>query len=74
MVYLNITTDFKRCLGSVCGPECPSLAFRRIRGDAIETYKFMHNIYKVDSSSMPPLHPTNGTETRAQPQIIEKKL
>jgi hypothetical protein len=40
--------------------DLPSLAFRRARGDAIETYKFLHGIYKVDSSSMLPLHIIDG--------------
>ena len=29
--------------------------YRRIRGDAIETFKYMHNIYSVDSSTLIPL-------------------
>ena len=27
----------------------PSLAYRRMRGDVIEMYKYIHNIYKVPS-------------------------
>ena len=26
----------------------PSIEFRRLRGDAIETFKFIHNIYKAE--------------------------
>jgi len=30
----------------------PSLAYRRLRGDAIEIYKYLHGIYNVDSSAL----------------------
>ena len=29
-------------------PKLPSLYYRRARGDMIETYKYLHGIYKVD--------------------------
>jgi len=38
----------------------PSLTYRRARGDAIETYKYLHGLYTVDSSHM--LHFTQQTE------------
>lgn len=31
----------------------PSLVYRRARGDMIEVYKYLHNIYKVDASFLP---------------------
>ena len=30
--------------------DLPTLAFRRIRGDIIEVFKYMNEIYKVDCS------------------------
>jgi len=35
--------------------DLPSLAYRRLRGDAIGTYKYLHGIYNVDSSALLPL-------------------
>lgn len=35
--------------------DLPSLVFRRIRGDAIETYKFMHGMYKIDTEKLLPV-------------------
>jgi len=37
-----------------------SLAYRRLRGDAIETYKYLHGIYNVDSSALLPLADDKG--------------
>jgi hypothetical protein len=34
--------------------DLPSLSYRRARGDAIETYKYLHRLYTVDSSHMLP--------------------
>jgi hypothetical protein len=53
--------------------DLPSLAFRRARGDAIETYKFLHGIYKVDSSSMLPLHTTDGITTIGHSLKLQKR-
>jgi hypothetical protein len=39
-----------------------SLVYRRYRGDAIEVYKYLRGVYKVDSSSLLPL--TAETRTR----------
>ena len=39
----------------------PSLHYRRARGDMIETYKYLHGIYKVDRM---PLELDNNTVTR----------
>jgi len=30
-----------------------SLLYRSLRGDAIETYKYLHGIYQLDSSFLP---------------------
>jgi hypothetical protein len=53
--------------------DLPSLAFRRARGDAIETYKFLHGIYKVDPSSMLPLYTTDGVTTRGHSLKLQKR-
>jgi len=42
----------------------PSVAYRRLREDAIEVYKYLKRIYKVDSSSMLPLAGLKTFETR----------
>ena len=42
--------------------DLPSLVYRRYRGDAIEVYKYLRCVYKVDSSSLLPL--TTETRTR----------
>ena len=36
--------------------DLPSLAFRRIRGNIIEVFKYMKGIYDVESSLMLPRH------------------
>jgi len=30
-----------------------SLMYRKLRGDAIETYKYLHGVYQIDSSFLP---------------------
>ena len=40
--------------------DLPTLAFRRIRGDMIEMFKYMNGIYKVDCSNMLPRHEIGG--------------
>ena len=41
--------------------DLPSLSYRRLCGDAIETFKDLHDIYTVDSSLLSPLsQPTGG--------------
>ena len=44
--------------------DLPSLAYRRNRGDAIEVYKYLHGIYRVDSSDFLPLHESASLTTR----------
>jgi hypothetical protein len=34
----------------------PSLVYRRLRGDAIEAYKCLHGVYKVDGQDILPRH------------------
>ena len=44
--------------------DIPSLEYRRLRDDAIETYKYIHGKYQVDSSYLLPLNQSNGIITR----------
>jgi len=48
--------------------DLPSLAYRRLRGDAMEVYKYLKGIYKVDSSRMLPL--TGPTVRRLKQEDI----
>ena len=41
--------------------DLPTLAYRRLRGDAIETYKFLHGMYSVNRSQLLPLVEETGT-------------
>jgi ribonuclease P/MRP protein subunit RPP40 len=50
----------------------PSLVYRRIRGDAIETYKYLHNIYSVNSAVLlPPL--MTEVNTRGHNMRLQKR-
>ena len=53
MRHLNYTDRLKAM-------DLPSLEYRRLRGDAIETYKYIHGKYQVDSSYLLPLNQSNG--------------
>ena len=48
----------------------PSLYYRRARGDMIETYIYLHGIYKVDRM---PLELDNNTVTRAHSLKLKKE-
>ena len=39
----------------------PSLTFRRMRGDLIETYKYFHDLYKVSHQQLLPLDTNTST-------------
>jgi len=54
--------------------DLPSLTYRRARGDAIETYKYLHGLYTVDSAHMLPLHTTDESEvsTRGHSLKLQK--
>jgi hypothetical protein len=51
----------------------PSLAFRRLRGDAIEVYKYLHGIYRVDSGDILPLDKREGMATRGHSLKLKKR-
>jgi len=52
----------------------PSLSYRRLRGDAIETFKHLHGIYSTNSSTLLPLallH--NGIQIRGHSLKLQKR-
>ena len=49
----------------------PSLMYRRLRGDLIETYKLTHGLYKVDTSKYITL--SNESRTRGHSYKLEKQ-
>ena len=45
--------------------DLPSLVYRRIRGDSIDIYKYLHGMYRTNVESRLPLaKPTSGVATR----------
>ena len=53
----------------------PTLVYRRARGDAIEVFKYLHNIYRVDSSHLLPLRDVErlGMRTRGHRLMLLKR-
>jgi len=52
----------------------PSLSYRRLRGDVIETFKYLHGIYNTNSSSLLPLAPLHaGIQTRGHSLKLLKR-
>ena len=53
----------------------PTLFYRRNRGDAIEVYKYLDGIYRVDSSQLLPLRDTDrqGMRTRGHSLMLQKR-
>ena len=51
----------------------PSLVFRRLRGDAIEVYKHLHGIYKVESGDILPRDKREGMVTRGHSLKLKKR-
>jgi len=44
--------------------DLPYLMYRRLRGNAIETYKYLHGEYQIDSSFLPLNQSNTGVTTR----------
>ena len=54
--------------------ELPSLSYRRLRGDLIETFKYLHGIYRTNSSTVLPLALTHdGVTTRGHSLKLHKR-
>ena len=53
--------------------DLPTLAYRRIRGDAIDTYKYLNGLYSVDHSRLLEEHHSSGLETRGNGQKLQKR-
>ena len=53
--------------------DLPTLEYRRMRGDAIEAYKYLHGKYRVDESAILPRHTTKGIETRGHSLKLQKR-
>ena len=51
----------------------PSLVYRRTRSDAIEVYKYLQWIYKVDCSELLPLHEPGNINTRCHSLKLKKR-
>src|SRR5664279_832634 len=50
-----------------------SLVYRRFRGDSIEVYKYLHDLYKIDNINFLPLHASVGMVTRGHSLKLLKK-
>jgi len=53
--------------------ELPSLSYRRLRGDLIETFQYLHGIYRTNSSTVLPLAPTHDGTTRGHSLKLHKR-
>ena len=51
----------------------PSLVYRRLRGDSIEIYRYMHNIYEVYSETLLPAWKSEGLATRGHQLRLQKR-
>jgi ribosomal protein S20 len=53
--------------------DLPSLEYRRIRGDAIETFKYLHGKYSVDTATLLLRHEPKGMTTRGHSLKLQKR-
>lgn len=53
--------------------DIPTLAYRRARGDAIETYKYTHGMYMIDEMKILPRHNSMGATTRGHDLKLQKR-
>ena len=72
-IPMHAITSVYCCSSLVRQISVPSLAYRRLRGDAIEVYKYLKGIYRVDSSRMLPLAGLKTFETRGHLLKIQKR-
>ena len=55
--------------------DLPSLSYRRLCGDLIETFKYLHGIYRSDSSTVLPLALThNRLTTRGHSLVTQERM
>ena len=55
--------------------EMPTLVYRRLRGDMIETYKYMHHLYSVDGTNLLPIHDSSSAmTTRGHSYKLKKRF
>jgi len=52
----------------------PSLAYKRLRDDIIEVFKYMHGIYNIDCTQILPCHKAVGPVTRGHSMKLEKEI
>jgi hypothetical protein len=52
--------------------DLPSLVYRRVRGDVIEVYKYLHGVYKVGCTQLLPLHESASMKTRGNSLKLKK--
>jgi hypothetical protein len=57
----------------LCRMDLPSMEYRRNRGDAIETYKYLGVKYMCDTMSLLPLHESTGMMTRGHCIKLRKR-
>jgi len=54
--------------------DIPSLSYRRLRGDMIEVYKYLHGLYSIDCTDILPLHRASGCTTRGHSYKLAKRI
>ena len=69
-IFRQMTTQSDQVTDKLRALKLPSLYYRRARGDMIETYKYLHGIYKVDKM---PLEQDNDTVTRGHSLKLKKE-
>ena len=54
--------------------ELPTLEYRRVHGDVIEAYKYLHGLYNVDPSDNLSLHKSGHENQRASADDSEEGM
>jgi ribonuclease P/MRP protein subunit RPP40 len=53
--------------------DLPTLAYRRVRGDAIDTFKYLKGIYRVDHTGLLQMNQSGGPTTRGNGMKLQKR-